>query len=115
VSASANENPDRNENASEADRDKSKAGPLQPYSPQANHKCVDRKNLVRCASISLRPEFTGRRDNKNDQGNPEFTNLLDDALCRTIGSGRNDPVVSPPDIEYTTPGLQNIKHEKRKL
>ena len=76
---------------------------------------MNRKNLVRCASISLGSEFTRRRDDKNDQGNPEFTNLLDDALCRTIGTGRDNPVVSPPDIEYTTPGLQDIKYEKGKL
>jgi hypothetical protein len=59
--------------------------------------------------------FARRRDDKNDQGNPEFANLLDDTLCRTIWPSRDDPVVSPSDIEYTTPGLQNIKYKKGKL
>jgi hypothetical protein len=59
--------------------------------------------------------FTRRRDDKNDQGNPEFANLLDDALCRAIGPSRDNPIVGPSDIEYTTPGLQNIKYEKGKL
>ena len=76
---------------------------------------MNRKNLVNRASVSLRSGFKRRQDDKNDQGNPEFTNLLNDALCRTIGTGRDNPVVSPPDIEYTTPGLQDIEYEKGKL
>ena len=66
-------------------------------------------------SMNFRPQFTTKRDDKSDKGNPEFTNLLDDPLCRAIWPGRDNPVVSPPDVEYATPGLQNIKQEKREL
>jgi hypothetical protein len=59
--------------------------------------------------------FTRRRDDKNDQGKPECSNLMDDALCRTIWPSRDNPVVSPPDIEYITPGQHNFKYEKGKL
>jgi hypothetical protein len=52
---------------------------------------------------------------EGDQGNPNFTNLLDDALCCAIVPYRDNPVVSPPDIEDTTHGLQKIEHEEGEL
>ena len=52
---------------------------------------------------------------EGDKGDTNFTNLLDDALCRAIVPCRDDPVVSPPDIEDTTHGLQKIEHEEGEL
>ena len=115
VNANADANPERNENASDTDHETSKAECVKPYTPQSRHECVDRKDLVRYAAISLRPEFIRRWDNKSNQANSKFAYLLDDALCRAIGPGPDDPVVSPPHIEYATQGLYNIKYEKGKL
>jgi len=115
MNASSNDNPDSNKNTSEANEAKGKAVRLQSYSPQSRHKCVDSEKLVGCASISLGPEFIRRRDDKGDQGNPESANLLEDALSCAIGPSRDNPVVSPPNIEYATHGLKNIEYEKGKL
>lgn len=52
---------------------------------------------------------------KGDQRNSNFTNLLDDALCRAIVPCCDDPVVSPPDIEDATHGLQKVEREEEKL
>jgi hypothetical protein len=52
---------------------------------------------------------------EGDQCDSNFTNLLDDALCRAIVPCRDDPVVSPPDIEDTTHGLEKIEHEEGEL
>ena len=52
---------------------------------------------------------------EGDQRDSNFTNLLNDALCYTIVPCRDDPVLSPPDIEDTTHGLQKIEHEEGKL
>ena len=50
---------------------------------------------------------------EDDQGDSEFTNLLDNALCCAIWPYRDDPVMSPPDIEDTTNCLQKVEYEKR--
>ena len=50
-----------------------------------------------------------------DQGNSKFTNLFNNALCGAIMACRDNPVVSPPDVEGTTSCLQNVKWEKREL
>jgi hypothetical protein len=44
----------------------------------------------------------GEETHEGDQGDSEFTTLFDKALCCAIGPCRDDPVVSPPDIEDTT-------------
>jgi hypothetical protein len=50
-------------------------------------------------------ETLGEETHEGDQADSEFTNLFDNALCCAIGPCRDDPVVSPPDIEDTTYGL----------
>ena len=57
----------------------------------------------------------GEETHEDDQGDSEFTNLSDKALCRAIEPCRDDPIVSPPDIEHTTNCLQKIEYEKREL
>ena len=57
----------------------------------------------------------GEETHEGDQGDSDFTNLFDKALCCAIVSGRDDPVVSPPDIEDTTNCLQKVEYEKREL
>ncbi len=52
---------------------------------------------------------------EGDQRDSNFTNLLDDALCCAIVPCRDDPVVSPPDIEDTTHGLQKFENEEGEL
>ena len=55
------------------------------------------------------------KTHEGNQGDTHFTNLLDDALCCAIVPCRDDPVVSPPDIEDTTQSLQKVEHEEGKL
>jgi len=77
---------------------------------------VDGEKLVRCISASLRRKrHQERRTHEKDQGDPDFTNLGDKALCCAIVPCRDDPVVSPPDIKDTTNCLQKFEHEKREL
>ena len=52
---------------------------------------------------------------ESDQRDSNFTNLLDDALCCAIVPRRDDPVVSPPDVEDAANCLQNVEYEKREL
>ena len=54
----------------------------------------------------------GEGTHEGDQGDSEFTNLFDKALCCAIGPCCDDPVVSPPDIEHTANGLQKIECKK---
>jgi hypothetical protein len=93
VAAGADGNPERNENASKANHAKGNATRLQPNSPQGRYESVDGKK-------------------EGDQRDSNFTNLLDDALCHAIVPCRDDPSVSPPDIEDTTHGLQKFEHEE---
>ena len=57
----------------------------------------------------------GEETHEGDQRDSEFTSLLDKALCRAIGPRRDDPVVSPPEVEDTTNCLQKIEYKKRAL
>ena len=57
----------------------------------------------------------GEETHENDQGNSDFTNLLENTLCCAIWPCRDDPVVSPFDIEDTTNCLQKVEYEKREL
>jgi hypothetical protein len=117
VNACAYGNPERNENANKANHAKSNATRLQANSPQGCYESVDGKKLAKCTSVKSQ---TGRHYSKGethegDQRDPNFTNLLDDALCCAIVPFVDDPVVSPPDIEDTTHGLQEIEHEEGEL
>ena len=58
---------------------------------------------------------SGEETHEGDQGDSEFTNLFDKALCCAIVPCRDDPVVSPPNIEDTANGLQKIECKKREL
>ena len=69
---------------------------------------------VRISELSD-PKTIGQVTHQGDQGDSNFTNLLDDALHCAIVPFRHDPVVSPPDIENTTHALQEIEHEKGEL
>jgi hypothetical protein len=60
-------------------------------------------------------ETLGEETHEDDQGDSEFTNLCDKALCSAIVPCRDDPVVSPPDVEDTTHCLQKVEYEKREL
>ena len=60
MNACANANPERNGNADEADQDKGNTTCFQTYFPQSHQQGVDGKNLVRCSSISLKPEDNRR-------------------------------------------------------
>jgi hypothetical protein len=57
----------------------------------------------------------GEETHEGDQGDSEFTNLCDKALCCAIGPFRDDPLVSPPDIEDTANSLPKFEYEKREL
>jgi hypothetical protein len=58
---------------------------------------------------------SGEETHEGDQGDSDFTNLFDKALCCAIVPCRDDPLVSPPYIEDTTNCLQKIECEKREL
>jgi hypothetical protein len=53
--------------------------------------------------------------NQGNHGNSKFAKLRDEALGSAIWSGRDDCVVSPPNIEDTTHGLHDVKPEKGEL
>jgi hypothetical protein len=113
VNACTNANPERDENASEADQAKGKAARFQAHVPQCCHEGVDGEKLMRRAiSLSLK---IGEETHKGDQGDTKFTNLLDDALRCAIVPRRHDTVVSPLDIEDAAHSLQKIEHEKGEL
>ena len=59
--------------------------------------------------------ISGEETHEGDQGNSEFTRLFDETLCCAIGPCRDDPGVSPPDIEDTTNGLQQVEYEDHEL
>ena len=57
----------------------------------------------------------GEETHEGDQGYSEIANLFDNALCCAIGPRRDDPVVSPPNIEDTASCLQEVEYEEREL
>ena len=65
--------------------------------------------------VSDRKTYYGGETHEGDLRHSNFTNLLGKALCCAIGPCRDDPVVSPPDIEDTTNCLENIEYENREL
>jgi hypothetical protein len=57
----------------------------------------------------------GVETHEGDQGDSEVTNLFDKALCSAKVPIRDDPVVSPLDIEDAANCLQKVEREKREL
>jgi hypothetical protein len=90
VNVWADGNPERNENASKADQAKGNATGFEANLQHSRYEGVD-------------------SEKEDDQGDSEFTNLFDNALCRAIWPGRDDPVVSPPDIEDTASCLHKVE------
>jgi hypothetical protein len=77
---------------------------------------MDSEKLVRLyISRGSHAKTLGEETHEGDQSDSELTKLFDKALCCAIGPCRDDPVVSPPDIEDTTKGLQKVEYEKREL
>jgi hypothetical protein len=56
VNARAGGNPERNEDASKADRAKGNATRLQANLPQGRYESVNGKRLAKCTSVGLRPK-----------------------------------------------------------
>ena len=52
---------------------------------------------------------------KGGSGYPQFSYLLNDALCCAIVPCRHNPVVSPPNIKDTPHGLEEVEHKKGNL
>ena len=98
----ADDNPEHNENASKADQAKGNlnATCFGVNLQHSRHEGVDSEKLVSCISAG---SHTQRQEetHEDDQGDSKITNLFDKALCCAIGPRRDDPVVSPPDIEDT--------------
>ena len=57
----------------------------------------------------------GEETHEDDQGDSEFTNLLENTLCCAVWPCRDNPVVGPPDIKATTNCLQKVEYENREL
>jgi hypothetical protein len=75
--------------------------------------CERRESSKDVASVALGYKGHYKKEtNQGNKGNSEFTNLLDDALCCAIWTSHDDSVVSPPDIEDATHGLQNVEYKK---
>ena len=85
------------------------------YCPQSHYECVDGEYLVSCKSVYRRPTTSGKGTYEGDEGDPKFTDLLDNTLRCAISSRHDNPVVCPPNIEDTAQGLQHIVHKKRQL
>ena len=53
VSAGTDADPERDEQANDADQAESETACFQSYSPQGPHKRVDGEDLIRCESVGL--------------------------------------------------------------
>jgi hypothetical protein len=117
VNACADGNPERNENASEADQANGNATPSGQLAKQPLRRCGQREagRLYVSGGSHAKTLLVGEEAYKGDQGDSEFTNLFDKALYCAIGPCRDNPVVSPPDAEGTTNRLQDVENEKREL
>ena len=102
VNAWANGNPECNENASEADQAKGNTTHFQVGWQHSRYEGVESEKLVRYISAGSHENGTGEVTHECDQCYSEFTNLCDNALGCAIGTCRDNPVVSPPNIEDTT-------------
>ena len=56
--------------------------------------------------------LVGKETHEDDQRDSDFSDLLENTLCCAIGPCRDDPVVSPFDIEHATNCLQKVEYEK---
>ena len=115
VNAPANSNREHNEKASKANHAKGNATRMQPNLPHGGYECVNGKNLAKCTSVQSERHCYKGKTHEGDKADTSFTNLLDDALCCAIVPCLDDPVVSPPDVEDTTHGLQRLEHEEGEL
>jgi hypothetical protein len=115
VDAIPDTNPERNVKSCESNYAKSKATCSNPNFPQSHYECMDGENLVRCTSTLRDPNTVRGGTHKSDQCDPQFTDLLNNALSCAITAYCDDPVVGPSNIEDTAHGLQNIVHKKGKL
>jgi hypothetical protein len=102
VSVCANGNPEQNENASKADQAKGNATRFETNLPHSRYEGVDGEKLKLYISGVSHAKTLEEETHEDDQGDSEFTYLLNNALCCAIGPCRDDPVVSPPDTEDTT-------------
>ena len=69
--------------------------------------------LESCASASYRGTLHDTYE--SGQCNSKFTDLLNGTLCCAIWAGRNDPVMSPSNIEDTADSLQEVVLKKGEL
>ena len=115
VNAPANSNREHNEKASKANHAKGNATRMQPNLPHGGYECVNGKKLAKCTSVQSERHYYKGKTHEGDKADSSFINSLDDALCCAIVPCLGDPVVSPPDVEDTTHGLQRIEHEEGKL
>jgi hypothetical protein len=109
VNACADGNPERNENASEADQAKGNPTRFETNLRHSRYEGVKSEKLVSWISEVSHAKTLGEETHEGDQGDSEITNLFDKTLCCAIGPCRDDPVVSPPDIEDTTACLQKFE------
>jgi hypothetical protein len=104
------------ENASKADQAKGNATRFKANLQHSRYEGVESKKLASCISAGVSHAKTlGEETYEGDQTDSEFTSLFNETLCCAIGPCRDDPVVSPPDIEDTANCLQNVEYEKREL
>ena len=119
MNACADGNPERNENASEADQAKGNATRFPANLPNSRYEGVDSEKLVGCMSAGAHTQditsTVGEEAYEGDQGDSEFTNLFDNPLCCAKGPCRDNSVMSPPDTEGTANPLQYVENEKREL
>ena len=115
MGAYANGNPECYEITSEAHQAQGNATCFQANLPHSCYESVDSKKLVRGISAVLHARTSGEETHKGDESNTNITDLFNNALCCAIGPCRDDPVVSPPDIEDTTNCLHKVEYEKTEL
>ena len=115
VNPITNTDPECNEKRCESNYAKSKVTCSNSYFPQSHYECMSGENLVSCISVLQEASMIREGAYESDQCDPQFTDLLNNALGCAIRANCNDPVVNPSNVEDTTQGLQNIIHKKRKL
>ena len=65
--------------------------------------------------MGLYPKALEEETHESDQGDSEFADLFDNALCCAKAPCRDDPVVSPPGTKGTADPLQKVEYKKREL
>ena len=78
--------------------------------------CEWREAGEMCISCCSRVQEHNESETDQDaQANSDFAKLLDYALCRAVWPGRDDSVMSPPDVEDATHSLPNVESENGRL